>query len=362
MNKQNNHKEVASEADVLLKNYRKRIAKEGWIKSLLCGLTVGFCLDILCAVVFLFFGIKLFWIGILAFVIGAGATTPLFYYKKFKRSTRQVASRVDTLGLEERILTMAQFENDDSYMARRQREDAISALKSVNESFLKLAVSIPMVVVCAITCVIGVGATTANALSEKSILGTIEENRENRENAPTYFDVEYGVQNEEGGRVEGTLNQRVAGGTATEPVEAIADDDYVFVGWSDGYIEALRSDLDVSESFKVFALFIPVEDNEEDDPDENDEPEEDDSNKKPTNGNEDPGGYPDPGDSGDGDGNGDGAGGTSNPKNQVIDGNTYYGDQYGESLSDAQEAMDSGTDMSDEATDVIGNYFHGIEK
>lgn len=364
MNKQNNHKEVASEADVLLKNYRTRIAKEGWIKSLLCGLIVGFCLDILCAVVFLFFGIKFFWIGILAFVIGAGATTPLFYYKKFKKSTRQVASRVDTLGLEERILTMTQFENDDSYMARRQREDAISALKSVNESLLKLAVSIPLIVVCAITCVIGAGATTASALSEKSILGSIEENRNNRENAPTYFDVEYGVQNDEGGRVEGTLNQRVAGGTTTEPVEAIADDDYVFIGWSDGYTEALRSDRDVSENFKVFAIFTPVEENEEGDPDETDGSEEDDSNKKPSNGNssDDSSQPSQPGEDGDGNGKGDGAGGASNPTNQVIDGNTFYGDQYGESMSDAQDAMDSGTDMSGEQTDVIGDYFHGIAK
>ena len=46
----------------LLENYRSRIAKEGWLKAALCGASVGFGADILCAFAFWVFGIKLFWV------------------------------------------------------------------------------------------------------------------------------------------------------------------------------------------------------------------------------------------------------------------------------------------------------------
>ena len=36
----------------LLENYRSRLAKEGWIKAALCGASVGFGADILCALAF----------------------------------------------------------------------------------------------------------------------------------------------------------------------------------------------------------------------------------------------------------------------------------------------------------------------
>lgn len=368
MNNKNNRNDFASQTDELLKTYRKRLAKEGWIKSLLCGLTVGFCLDIICSVVFLFFGIKLFWVGIIAFALGTAATTPLFYYRKFKKSTRQVAARVDTLGLEERILTMAQLEGDDSFMARRQREDAIGALKKVNDSLLRLAVSIPMIAICAATCVLGAGATTATALADKGIIDAIVE-KKTEEETPA-FDVIYGVQNEDGGRVEGELNQKVKRGESTTPVEAVADDDYVFVGWSDGYEEPIRSDVVTDKNMEVFAIFELIGETDEDD--EEKDGEEADGSGKGEDGSGQGGGdsVPKPGDpapsdgeGGDGQGDGDGAGGSSVPSNQVIDGSTFYGDEYGNSLSDAQDSMNSnGGNMSGEQTDVIGDYFNNIAR
>ena len=98
----------------LLKNYKSRLAKEGWLKAALCGMSVRFSADILCATAIWVFGIKLFRICNLFFAAVTAIATPLFYFCRFKNSRRQVASRVDMLGLEERILTMTQFENDDS--------------------------------------------------------------------------------------------------------------------------------------------------------------------------------------------------------------------------------------------------------
>lgn len=358
MSKRNKQNEATSEIDVLLKDYRTRIAKENWIKSLLCGLTTGFCLDLVLALVFLFFGVRLFWICIIAFAVGTAVATPLFYFKKFKSSTRQVASRVDTLGLEERILTMAQFENDDSYMARRQREDAVSALKTVNESLIKIAVSVPLIVICATACVLGAGATTASALSEKAIIDRIDENL----NPPIAYVVEYKVTGE-GGLILGPSSQTVNQGENAAPVEAIAEDGFVFVGWSDGLSDAYREDADMKGNLTVSAVFMPIEDSEENDENEDPDGEEADSSNKGEKGDQSqqPSDRPpQPGDEGEGDS--DGQGGSYLPNNQVIDGSTYYGDEYDNSMSDAQDSMNAGTDMSGEQKDAIGDYFHNIAK
>ena len=253
----------------LLENYRSRIAIEGWLKAALCGASVGFGADILCAFAFWVFGIKLFWVCILVFAAVTAIAMPLFYFCRFKNSRSQVASRIDMLGLEERILTMTQFENDDSYMARRQREDAMNALRSVNASFVKIAVSASMVVTCCVALVLGAGATAASAVADKSLLDLIREKQEEREAPANTFLLTYGVKDSVGGRVDGELKQTVKEGA------------------------------------------------------------------------------------------GAGADSASNP---VIDGSTYYGDEYSGSLSDAQNSMNSDSNLSGDDKGVIGDYFHNIQK
>jgi len=344
-----------SEVDMLLNKYQKHISKEGWIKSTICGLTIGFCIDIICSIIFLLFGIKLFWIGIITFAGGTAFATPIFYNFKFKKNKRQVAFRIDTLGLKERILTLVQFENDDSYIAQRQRKDAIDTLSKVNETLLKFAISVPMIIICSVCCVLSVGATTVSALSNQGIIDKIEETNDQ------YFSATYGVKNVEMGKVVGELVQQVIEGKFTDPVEAIANDDYVFVGWSDGYMDAVRSDIINKDGFEVYALFEPIEDNEEEDDITKEERDEGDPSKT-GNGNPQPGASQDGSDGGNGE-SGDGAGGGSeSASNQVVDGSTYYGDEYDSSLSDAQDKMNSGNNLSGNEKDMIGDYFHNIQK
>lgn len=346
----------------LLENYRSRLAKEGWLKAALCGLSVGFGADILCALAFWVFGIKLFWICILAFAAVTAIATPLFYFCKFKNSRRQVASRVDMLGLEERILTMTQFENDDSYMARRQREDAMNALKSVNESLLKIAVSASMVVACCVTFVLGAGATTASAVSDKSLLDLIREKQAEGEALANMFHLTYGVKDNVGGRVDGELKQTVKGGEAGKTVQAVAENGYVFIGWTDGYEDATRTDVDVKKDVEVSAVFAEIASDEEGDTTDEEKAEDNPGGGKGNGGNSQPG-EPSGDPNGSGDGQGDGAGsGASSASNQVIDGSTYYGDEYGGSLSDAQGSMNSGNNLSGDEKGVIGDYFHNIQK
>ena len=343
----------------LLTTYRKRLAREGWIPSLLCGLICGFALNILCSVIFLFFGIRMFWISILVFLAGTAATTPIFYYKKFALNKRQVAARVDALGLEERILTMTQFENDDSYIARRQREDAINALKSVNSSFVKITVSASMVVAYCVTLVLGVGVTTASVLSNKSLI-TIIQGAETETGSST-FRLFYDVEDNIGGRIDGELKQTVNDGESGKIVQAVADDGYVFVGWTDGYVDATRIDVEVSRDIVVNAIFVEIESDEEEDVAEEEKREGNPGNKGNNSMTKDPENPKDG--SSDGNGSGDGAGaGADAASNQVIDGSTYYGDEYNGSLSDAQDSMSSNGKLSGNEKGFIGDYFYNIQK
>lgn len=385
MSTQKHSDKPVSEAEKLLAQYRSRLATEGWIKSALCGLIVGFALDILYTVLSLVFGIKMYWIGPVAFVVGVAAATPLFYFGKFKNSLRQVASRVDMLGLEERVLTMAQLEGDESFMARRQREDTIAALKKVNASLIKLAVSVPLIVVCATTAVVSATATTADALVDESLLQYISDSK--TESETVYYEIVYGVMDNEGGiivggpeqkeedRKLGIVRQKVAAGSTGEPMQAIADDGYIFVGWTDGVEDAFRADADVQNGFKVMAIFEPADANDFEDGDPSQDPSQDqDSNgsgdKRPWDEGKAPAKPGDPSDDGDGDGDGEGdgdgdgagAGGSSLPGNQVIDGKTFYGNEYGNSLSEAQNATSGNTDLSGGQSDTISDYFNNIAK
>lgn len=363
MNRKQNQAPV-SEAERLLAQYRTRLAAEGWIKSALCGLTVGFALNLVYAILSLVFGIKMYWIGPVAFLLGT-ATTPLFYFGRFRNSLRQVASRVDTLGLEERVLTMTQLEGDESFMARRQREDTMAALKKVNASLIKLAVSVPLIAACATTAAVSVSATTADALVDESLIKLAAEAKDKGEAAR--YTIKYGVRNGVGGQIVGQTEQEVDAGSFGAPVQAIADDGYVFVGWTDGVEDAFRADADIKGDFTVFAVFVEIDENdlEDSDPNPNDPTDIDGGGKKdPSDGGQKGPAEVAEGDDKDGDGGGDdiGAGGSSAPGNQYIDGKTFYGDEYGDSLSNAQNATNGNTDLSDGQSDTIGDYFNNIAK
>ena len=131
-------------AGELFKKYYSRLAKEGFLKALVCGLIIGFSLLLISAAVFWLADIERFWLCIVLWAVATATATPIFYFKAFRPTIKAIAKRVDELGLEERILTMTELEKDDSYIAMRQREDAKAALKTIDAKRLKFAISIPL--------------------------------------------------------------------------------------------------------------------------------------------------------------------------------------------------------------------------
>ena len=152
------------------KDYNARLNKEAFVKSLICGLIIGFSVLLVSAIVFWLTAFNQTWLCAVIWAAATAGTTPIFYYKKFRPTVKEIAKRIDELGLEERMLTMAQFEGDNSYIAVRQREDAMHALSTVNAKLIKFVVSVPLIVTLAIVGISGTGMVTVAALSAAGVL------------------------------------------------------------------------------------------------------------------------------------------------------------------------------------------------
>ena len=343
----------------LFKEYYSRLAKEGFLKALLGGLIVGASVAFVAAFTFWFVGAKQYWISLILLVASAAAATPIFYYKKFRPSTKAIAKRLDELGLEERMLTMTQLEGDDSYIAMRQREDAIKAMSMLNPKLVKMVISASAFVTLSVTSVCGLGMTTVSGLSAEGILPSGKEliaEMFDDDSDADMFDLTYGVQTnskgEAGGVLEGKSSQRVEAGADGETIIAVPEEDWIFVEWSDGVTDAARTDENVSGHIEVYAIFEKMGEDEDDAEDEfvgNDRPME--FKDGPGNPDSDlPPLPPNP------DNN---HGGSYTPADKVLDNATNYKDILPQSKDDVQEDLNEGG-YDDDLKDLIDGYINGL--
>ena len=409
----------------VFKKYYKKIGRESILKALLCGLTIGFSLMFVCIAASWLAGFKAgIYIGLGLFVAATAIATPLFYTFRFRPTTKKIAQRIDMLGLEERILTMAELENDDSFIAMKQREDAMKAMKSVSSEMLKIAVSVPLIAAVAISATLGTGMTVAAAvapdggkhfvdgLKEKhtyEITYTVEgkgwvidfTKKENAaliaavdaKNEQTKIDLANGKYFETTGiaRIPDTFQSRIRSAytapgrvnativldganfedttytfEVTEGDEfgvklmALPQKGYVFVGWSDGVTSPYREDMEVTATKTVTATFEKVADpggsGKGDGQDPGEEPGDADSGNSNSSGDGSNGtGIPDTGISG-------GEGAKASPANQIINGETYYGDVFNEAYSEMLERMKNNNSLSEAEKKAISDYLDSIRK
>ena len=379
------------EKNTLFKKYHRRIAAEGILKSLLYGLIAGSVLVLITALLSWFFGFKGgLWLSIGLFFVGLAATALPLYFFKFRPTAKAIAVRVDALGLEERLLTMLELEGDDSYIATRQREDAIHAMNSLDSMLVKIVISALLIGFVGVALVLGFGGgTTVSALYYADV---IPSGVELLEGEKTYFTftVNYGVSTgEETGAVvlwtddlahsASDPNDPLAGltpfsgpvsvreGEEAPAVYAVPAAGYAFVMWSDGVTDPYRKDTNVMGNLNVTAMFVPVGLNVEQlSPDAYfSQNSSDGNNGNPSNfdgGENAEGGMPTPPNGGDG---GDGSDSEepeshSSGNQQIIDSNHYYGDEFGNSYNDAQSRLESDSNISDDMKGWISDYFGSI--
>lgn len=352
-------------ADKVFKEYYNRLAKEGGLKALICGLIVGFTALFVSALAFWLAEVEQFWLLIVVFAVAAVAATIISYFVTYRPSKKEIARRVDALGLEERLLTMTQLENDDSYIARRQREDALNALQFVSAKSVKIVVSAAMIVMLSISLVFSAGATTVYALSSSGVLPSGGDLIGGGEDVIPEYELLY--EETDGGVIEGEFFQIVQEGESATAVEAIPEEGYYFAGWTwiqDGKEcesdDPYRLDTNVRESMVFTAHFAELRDGGEGGDEDEGEGEPDEGESKPNDGEkgeDGEGDVPPPPESGD---NAGSSGGYNDDRNQVEDGQTYYGDSLGDTESQAQEKMDGNENISGGEKDIVGDYYDAI--
>ncbi len=247
----------------LFEKYYSRLAREGMFKALFCGLIVGFLVNFGVAFATWFMDADGLWWSIGALVVATAIATPLFYLKKFKPNVQDVARRLDRLGLEERLITMTEYLGDESYIAQKQREDAKVSLHKIDTKLIRFIFSKVMIILLAVSFVLGSGMTTVTGLSDEGILkGGKEVFEEIIPDEPVvYVTVTYIVSEGEG-VIEGDDVQILEIGSDATEVIAVADDGYAFVEWSDGITDPNRTDFSIEEDMVLEAVFAPIGDGE----------------------------------------------------------------------------------------------------
>lgn len=395
----------------ILNNFKKKLKKENIIKSLLCSLLVSALIFIFFQLFVWFFHLNIL-ISVIPPIISFGISFPLFYYKKFKYSEIQLAKRIDDLGLEERVITMTELEGSDSFIAKKQREDTIKALKEVNPDNFKIRYKKPSIfsgLFTALAVLIlsmsfafpniretiiahgepkytievsaeGLGfvidyskyenQSLINAVSKKQEQDQIDKinNKEIVElkQFPTAFSNRISVNYRYFEDIDATM---VLDGANFEDISyriksdethilmALPYKGYVFIGWSDGCVSPFR-EID-NYSTDLIALFDEVSSVGENMPDKQEEPGDKDGSADSESDGIGPEGNG-TGKTNNDDSWGDGAKGS--PANQVINGETYYGDIFNQSYQEAVERIKNDTNLTDAQKKAITDYFESIRK
>lgn len=397
----------------VLIEFKKKAKKQNIIKAGLCSVAISLLFNIPFLIAFWIMDYKYkFIVCAVIFIIGASVLFPVLYSKKFKYTEVQLAKKIDDLGLEERVLTMIELKDDNSLIAKKQKEDTLNALKTVEtndlkgkyrkQSFLSILSTALASLVIALSLMFpniketiiargepkytieisaeGLGfvidyskyenQSLINAVSKKQEQDQINKinNKEVVElkQFPTVFSNRISVNYRCFEDIDATM---VLDGANFENISYKIQSDethilmalpykgYVFVGWSDGCASPFR-EID-NYSIDLIALFDEVSSVGEDLPDEQKEPgDKDGSANSESDGS---------GEEGNGTGKTDnddswGDGAKGSPANQVINGETYYGDIFNQSYQEAVERVKNNPNLTDAQKKAISDYFESIRK
>ena len=340
-------------------NQKSKLQLDAFVKSLLSGLVVGFAANFIVSAIFWFISVEhglLISLGVLAVV--TAIATVIFYFKAFYPTVIKSARRLDRLGLEERLITMVEYENDDSYIAEIQRQDAKQALEQVENKSIKIKIRKLIWVSLIVAGVMGSSMTTITTLADAGLIdggddfieGLLPEERE------VFYAVTYDV--EEGGSIDGEADQLILKGQDATAVTAVPDEGFVFLEWSDGYKKPYRMDKKIEKDLEIFAVFEPTGEGEGDGEGQGEGEGDGDGSQEGESGKGSSGSSSEQ-EGQEGNNKGDSAGGRYDDWNQIIDGETYYRDklldpEYSENLAHYLE--NNRDKLSPEEIKIIEHY------
>lgn len=330
--------------------FRKRLVLEGILKAFLFGLAVGGAVDFVVAFITWFTPFNGLWLS-LGLGLGTGVIAGVIvYFVKYRPSTKDVARRLDRMGMEERMITMVELDGDESYIAKVQRENAVGVASAVTGKGLKIGASVVSIVLAAVLGVAaGPAMTTVTALAAYGVIdsgGTVIDNITEKD---VFYAVEYRLDDDEHGEIIGDAIQAVKAGESTETVVAEAADGFVFDHWEDEAGNKLgdnpaRFDTNINDNIVFYAVFAETEERDGDGGDEGD-----------GEGQEGPQKPGDPSDSN----NGGGAGSLPDDGSaNIIDGETNYLLVYDDYYQQAMQYLaDNDETLPEYLRKIIESYF-----
>ncbi len=155
-----------------LKKFYKQTITEAIIRSLLFGFSIGLCSGIVVFIYGIFTKTNMLWLGLSISLPLGTIISVLLYRFAYRPTIKKTAERIDDFGLEERVITMVELEDNNSYMAKLQREDAhhsisTSTFKLLNlKMFLKPMITL-FIVIISLVLSLGLMFTSINAIDQE---------------------------------------------------------------------------------------------------------------------------------------------------------------------------------------------------
>lgn len=156
---------LTNEEKLLIK-YQKKLKWEAITKSLIVGFVFGFAICVPVTVISFITSFNPIWVCIGLLAGGTIGFSFFTYFKYYRTDMKKVATRVDGVGLEERVVTMLECSGRDDALARRQREDAGEVIAKVDPKQVKFRLPKLLFVVigvCAALSIVMIVMSTWNA-------------------------------------------------------------------------------------------------------------------------------------------------------------------------------------------------------
>ena len=136
MKKERVKKELTAEQKMLA-GYQRKLTAEAIVKSVVLGLIAGFLLSILVSIISFATKYNALWISLVVWALASAGLSVMFYFVVFRTTVEKTASRMDGMGLDERVITMLELAGTDSVIAQKQRQDTQGVLQNVTPKKIK---------------------------------------------------------------------------------------------------------------------------------------------------------------------------------------------------------------------------------
>lgn len=153
----------------MLKAFHEKLWIESLIKSLIYGSIAGFSTAFMLAFIFFFTKTNGIWLIIGTFVFITALAT--FICKKwlFQTSIKTTAARLDKdFHLNERAITMVEYENEDRLVIQKQRENASEKIKFISPKQLRFVNMLKPLLILGIISVLMISMTIVTSLSVRA--------------------------------------------------------------------------------------------------------------------------------------------------------------------------------------------------